>query len=237
MVLLHGYLSSASYWKPVEDILQQTHRVIALDLLGYGDSPKPKNGRYDCAQQTDYIMTTINKLLGDEPFVLVGHSMGSLIAEYLAAKHPQRVSRVVMINPPVFANASQARADIASTGRLYKMLLYKPLGRVLWAPATGALRLWKRRRHPLLAESFRPVPHHARHRSLLNIIEAQPLTKLLARCPVPTIIVAGKRDRKAYTQNLLRTTLPPHVSLRWLEAGHHIPHHAPEVVADTIREL
>lgn len=234
VVLLHGYLSSASYWKPVESILQRTHRVIALDLLGFGNSPKPKNGRYDCAQQTEYIMETLTKIIGDQSFILVGHSMGALIACYAAAYHPRRISRIIMINPPVFASAAQARADIVKSGRMYKTLLYKPLGRVLWTPATRALKLWRGRRHPLLAESFLPVPHYARQRSLLNIIEAQPFAKLIARCPAPVTVLAGKYDRKIYSQNLQRLTLPAHVDVRWFDRGHHIPHQQPQAVVNTI---
>lgn len=122
ILLLHGLLSSHSYWDEVaKHIPTNKYEVIAPDLLGFGQSDKPKDLDY----KIDDHVAAIEKAVFDNiktPVTLVGHSMGAMIALRLATKYPDRVKSLVLVNLPLFPDAKQA-------GRIVKKSL-RPLQRV-----------------------------------------------------------------------------------------------------------
>src|SRR5690606_1341067 len=80
VVLVHGIASSSVTFDNLVPLLSDTHRVISLDLLGFGQTPAPNTASFTIEEHVDSLARTIDILQLDEPFVLVGHSMGSLIA-------------------------------------------------------------------------------------------------------------------------------------------------------------
>ena len=81
MILLHGFLSSSKYWRNLQPHLSaEGYRVIAIDLLGFGDAPKPKYSDYSYQEHIAYLDAVIKKLRLKQPFILIGHSMGALLA-------------------------------------------------------------------------------------------------------------------------------------------------------------
>ena len=90
LVLLHGLGTNYKSWQFVLEHIDYTkHRVIALDLLGFGDAPKPKTITYTPQDHVDAIIATLDKL-GIKKAAFAGHSMGCIIAIELAATHPDR---------------------------------------------------------------------------------------------------------------------------------------------------
>ena len=86
--MIHGIASSSVTFENVVPLIEGTHRVIAIDLLGFGGSPAPADSRYTVQEHVASLSRTIRSLRLREPFVLVGHSMGSLIAaRYSAVRH------------------------------------------------------------------------------------------------------------------------------------------------------
>ena len=99
IVLLHGIASSSVTFEYLVPMLQPGHRVVAIDLLGFGRSPAGRS--YTVEEHVAAVRRTIRSLrLRD--VVLVGHSMGSLVATRFAARHPRRVRRLVLVSPPVY---------------------------------------------------------------------------------------------------------------------------------------
>jgi pimeloyl-ACP methyl ester carboxylesterase len=74
------------------------HRVIALDLPGFGRSPMPPGGEVSIAGYAD-LLDALLEQLGVESAAVVGNSMGGFIAAELAIRHPRRVERLVLISP------------------------------------------------------------------------------------------------------------------------------------------
>ena len=91
VVFLHGLPESWFMWHRQIDALAATHRVIALDLKGYGQSDK-KTGDYRQEGVAEQLLGLLNEL-DVERFNLVGHDRGSVIGDYLCANHPKRVLR------------------------------------------------------------------------------------------------------------------------------------------------
>jgi pimeloyl-ACP methyl ester carboxylesterase len=99
VVLLHGFGETGDMWAPLAAGLARDHTVIVPDLRGLGLSSKPAGG-FDKKTQADDIagvMTALNVVQAD----VVAHDIGNMVAFQLAARYPQRVRRLVMIDGPV----------------------------------------------------------------------------------------------------------------------------------------
>lgn len=101
LVLVHGVAMRGDDWAPLLRELKRRHRVYAIDLLGYGNSDKPDPGDYSIARQSEIVRQFLDaKQLAAAD--VVGVSMGGWIAAKLAAEHPQRVRRLVLVSSAGF---------------------------------------------------------------------------------------------------------------------------------------
>jgi len=96
VVLLHCYACSLHWYDSIEPLLAERHRVIRIDLLGFGGSEKPESG-YEIENQAAVVAEALNEL-GVEGALVAGHEMGGAVATSLAEQASQLVDRVVMIN-------------------------------------------------------------------------------------------------------------------------------------------
>jgi len=110
VVLIHGLASRGEDWASFLPTLTPRHRVYALDLLGYGGSDKPKNVDYSIALETDVVRGFLDSLHITRADV-VGVSMGGWIALKLAAEHPERVRKLVLIDSAGFSFPTTLTAD------------------------------------------------------------------------------------------------------------------------------
>jgi cis-3-alkyl-4-acyloxetan-2-one decarboxylase len=90
--------------------------VIVVDLLGFGDSPKPDWATYDARTQAQSLAKTLLGLGLTQRVVLVGHSMGSLVAVEFAKRYPALVKALVLCSPPLY------NVDPRDDKRLLKIL-------------------------------------------------------------------------------------------------------------------
>ncbi|ESY76540.1 flavin reductase [Mesorhizobium sp. LNHC221B00] len=119
VLFIHGVGMNAAIWQPQFERMADSFDVIAIDMLGHGLSPLPPQH----PELADYADQTIRLLdhLGIDKVSVVGHSMGALVAQELALRAPERVSRIVSLNavfrrPPELAEAVRQRA-VALNGR------------------------------------------------------------------------------------------------------------------------
>lgn len=96
VVLLHGYTQTSHMWRPLIAQLARTHRVIAPDLRGAGQSAKPEGG-YDKVTLADDIHALVASL-GLSRVRIVGHDIGLMVAYAYAASHPAEVDRIVLMD-------------------------------------------------------------------------------------------------------------------------------------------
>jgi pimeloyl-ACP methyl ester carboxylesterase len=100
-ILLHGFPESGRAWRKIARQLgERGHRVVAPDMRGYGDSDAPIG---IAAYALDILVGDVVGLadaLGAETFTLVGHDWGGIIAWAVAARHPERLKRLVILNAP-----------------------------------------------------------------------------------------------------------------------------------------
>jgi pimeloyl-ACP methyl ester carboxylesterase len=96
VVLLHGIASRAQQWHGVMADLGETCHVIAPDLLGHGESAKPR-GDYSLGAHACGIRDLL-AALGHDRVTLVGHSLGGGVALQFAYQFPERVERLALVN-------------------------------------------------------------------------------------------------------------------------------------------
>jgi pimeloyl-ACP methyl ester carboxylesterase len=96
IICIHGLTANAFAFQSFADDLAKDHRVIAYDLRGRGDSDKPATG-YSIPQHTEDLSKLIDVLELDRP-ILIGHSLGAMIALYFAAHHPDKLSKLVLVD-------------------------------------------------------------------------------------------------------------------------------------------
>jgi pimeloyl-ACP methyl ester carboxylesterase len=98
VVLIHGLGATKASFLPTIDALSRSHRAIAVDLPGFGDSDKPLFGGYDPPFFARAV-TALLDALGLDSAHIVGNSMGGRVALELGLEHPDRARRLVMLAP------------------------------------------------------------------------------------------------------------------------------------------
>lgn len=98
IVMLHGFTGSKENWFPVARRLRERYRVAVPDLPGWGESHRIDDADYGFLAQSERVARFLEAVSPHEPVVLLGHSMGGGIAALTAARHPDRVARVALID-------------------------------------------------------------------------------------------------------------------------------------------
>ena len=102
LILLHGLGGSLFTWRHVVTALSRGHRVIALDMKGFGQSDKPFDEHYSASDQAALVSAFIRKR-GLSAVTLVGHSFGGVVALRTArdfAREPGVIARLVVMDTP-----------------------------------------------------------------------------------------------------------------------------------------
>lgn len=96
VVLLHCYSCAIDWWDGMIPALARRHRVVAMDLRGFGGSEMPSSG-YSMPEQADLVAETLEALEVRDATV-VGHSLGGTVTTALAERFPELVSRAVIVD-------------------------------------------------------------------------------------------------------------------------------------------
>ncbi|MFD3744871.1 alpha/beta hydrolase [Nocardia sp. NPDC058633] len=97
LLLIHGITDSSGTWAPVFHALSEHYTVIAPDLLGHGESDKPR-GDYAVGAYANGMRDLLS-VLGIERITVVGHSLGGGVAMQFAYQFPEKVERIALVCP------------------------------------------------------------------------------------------------------------------------------------------
>lgn len=233
LLYLHYWGGSARTWRPVIDALPDGWRHVAVDLRGWGASPRPDAG-YGLADMAADVRGVIGAL-ALERYVLVGHSMGGKLAQYLASDRPAGLRGLVLVapSPPLPLPLDTAQRDALTHAYDDAAAIAAALDHVLTAgPLPQALR------DQVIEDSLRGAP--AAKRAWPHGAMAQDITDRARRIDVPVTVVSGELDRVDPPAALLTHLLPfvPQAVLETVPArGHLLPLEAPQAVAHAIRRF
>ncbi|KAJ0971180.1 hypothetical protein J5N97_019139 [Dioscorea zingiberensis] len=107
VLFIHGFISSSELWTETvfpnfSEEAKSKYRFIAIDLLGFGRSPKPGDSLYTLREHVDMIERSVLDPYKVGPFHIVAHSLGSIVAIALAVKYPGAVKSLTLLAPPYF---------------------------------------------------------------------------------------------------------------------------------------
>lgn len=204
VVLLHGKNFSAAYWQPTIDLLSaRGYRVIAPDQVGFGKSSKPSGYRFTfqaLAQNTRALLSS----LGIESSVVVGHSMGGMLAVRYALLYPTSVARLALVAPIGLEDWKRSGARPRSVDEWYEAELKATPDSIReyqkkayyggeWKPEYEALI-----RLAAGSTQHADYPKVAWCSALLyDMIWNEPVLYELPDLKVPTLLIIGLRDRTA----------------------------------------
>ncbi|MCA9347745.1 alpha/beta hydrolase [Candidatus Saccharibacteria bacterium] len=189
IVFIHGIASDATVWDRVINYLGDTpRRILTLDLLGHGNSPKPDWTNYSAF---DYAKSTARTLRSKnvKGAVLVGHSMGGLVCVEIAKQYPDLVSKLVLVCPPIYDTNTEGinKLDGRYIG-LYELLVQKDDFTKSLAASIAKL-MGEKIHFYLTPNSWGPI-----RKSLENTIIKQNTLGVLNKLRIPKIIIYGKYD-------------------------------------------
>ena len=97
LVFVHGFGNTARIWDDAAPVVAPYYRTIAIDQRGHGDSDHDAEHRYDYEDLANDL-EAVTEALGIERFVLVGHSLGGRVSITFAARHPERLAGLVIVD-------------------------------------------------------------------------------------------------------------------------------------------
>ena len=99
IILMHGWsYSKEVFSKNIKSLIKNGYRVLTFDHFGRGCSDRPKT-IYDKNFYERQVLGLINALKIKKPFHLLGYSMGGAVATMFASRHPEKVKKLILINP------------------------------------------------------------------------------------------------------------------------------------------
>ncbi|KAK7356805.1 hypothetical protein VNO80_16083 [Phaseolus coccineus] len=197
VLFIHGFISSSLFWSETvfpnfSRAAKSSYRLFAVDLLGFGRSPKPKESMYTLREHLEMIERSVLEAHKVKSFHIVAHSLGCILALALAVKHPQSVKSLTLLAPPFYpvpkgeTQATQYVMRKVAPRRVWPPMAfgaslacwYEHLSRVICLLICKNHRIWefiaklitRNRVRTFLLEGFFCHTHNAAWHTLHNII-------------------------------------------------------------------
>ena len=232
LVLIHGFASSTLVWSKVFlKLAEAGYRVIAVDLLGYGYSAKPRNGEYTIAGQAK-LLTRLLDCLDIPRAIFIGSSYGGAVAATCALDYPDRVEKLILVGT---VNNNRPLAF-----KLMRVFGSPVVGDVVSPLLIGSRRLLRRRmkqvydRHAWVLDERRVDARHlplraaGTQRAIIRTVrgwDAERISRDAHLITQPTLLLWGETDREIPLADgeRLHNEIPGSRLIVFLECGH-LPH-------------
>jgi pimeloyl-ACP methyl ester carboxylesterase len=228
LVLVHGMFGDYQDWGPVLEPLAQKHRVIAVDLPGFGASSKP-NVDYT----GDYFVRQMDAFLREmkvDKATFIGNSFGAIVALMFTLEHPDKVSGLVLIGSGGLhrwtdeekqaARNRFTEANLKLLNPAINQLLFTPL----FVNGTSEIALqYMEKQNAKLSRPDYPAYAHSLHSSIQLGLDAY-LVDSLNKITAPTLLLQGQKDQViqlAWVETAARKF--PAARLQVLPACGHVP--------------
>ena len=234
VVLLHGVFGASPVWGPVAELLAVRHRVLAVDLLGFGHSDRPRDPQILSAPQQAAAVGEALGELGVGPAAFVGYDYGGPVALTLSQAEPEQVSAMVLTATNAFPDAPIPFPLSAMfwplVGGLAERALFSRAG-LLIAARAGAGPGLRLRRDLLLGDKAQSDAVAALFGMALRELPERygPVEQALRALRVPTLVAWGDKDLFFSLEQGRRTAeaVPGAQLSVYTGAGHFVPEEHP----------
>ena len=246
LLLLHGKNFSGAYWADtIAALTAEGYRVVVPDQVGFGKSSKPRRFQWSFQELATHTAGLLDAL-GIENVVVVGHSMGGMLATRFALMYAERVERLVLVNPIGFEDWKRT-VPYQSVDAWYQAELKKTPEKIkAYMVASYFDGQWQASYEPLLAlqAGWAQGPDWELlawvSANTYDMIFTQPVLYEFVDLTMPVLLVIGQRDRTALGKPLVAAEVAaemgrydrldeqvaeaiPHATLVELEGVGHIP--------------
>jgi len=217
VLLLHGKNFSGAYWADtIRALTEAGHRVVVPDQIGFGKSSKPAHFQYSFHTLATHTLSLLDTL-GIDRVVVVGHSMGGMLAVRLALMAPERVTRLALVNPIGLEDWKREQVPYTPIDALYAAELKQTPETIrAYMQQSYFDGTWKPEYEPLveILGGWTQGPDRERiawtAALTSDMVFTQPVLYEFGALRVPTLLIIGQRDRTA----IGRSAAPPEVRER-----------------------
>ncbi|SFN27586.1 Pimeloyl-ACP methyl ester carboxylesterase [Chryseobacterium oleae] len=215
IMLLHGKNFNGAYWqKTAKDLSEKGFRVIIPDQIGFGKSSKPQSYQFSFSHLAENTKAILDQLQIDKAIIL-GHSMGGMVATRFTLLYPEKVQKLILENPigledyKTFASyqtIDQAyQSELKNTAETYKnyqmKFYYDNQWKEEYQPWLDLIAGWT------LHKDYPQVAWDAALTS--DMIYNQPVCYEFKNIKTPTLLIIGTRDRTAIGKDRAPKELQP----------------------------
>ena len=232
ILFVHGNIASWRWWEEVMELLpEEEYRSYAPDSRGCGLTDKPEYGHSIGRFAED--VEAFAKALNLEDFTLVGHSLGAGTALQYAIRHPHRIKRLVLLNPPPPQGAKIARYGypLVKYWQRDKRALKRALKR------TAPTRAYDRFFEQLVDEAF--MASEQVFKGNARALAEMDVPRELNQVRVPTLLIAGKLSGQSSLRSIrkLHRAIPKSHLKIIPNAGHSLNIENPQKFVDLLTEF
>ncbi|UCA59812.1 alpha/beta hydrolase [Chryseobacterium rhizoplanae] len=215
IMLLHGKNFNGAYWaRTAKDLSEKGFRVIIPDQIGFGKSSKPHRYQFSFSQLAENTKAVLDEL-GIDKTIVLGHSMGGMVASRFTLLYPEKVQKLILENPigledyktfASYQNIDQAyQSELKNTAETYKnyqlKFYYDNKWKAEYQPWLDLIAGWT------LHKDYPQVAWDAALTS--DMIYNQPVCYEFKNIKVPTLLIIGTRDRTAIGKDRAPKELQP----------------------------
>lgn len=218
ILFLHGIGNTGDAWNDVIKQLPPDLHLITIDLLGFGNSQRPSWVRYSAKTQARSVMATFFKLRITGRVIIVGHSLGSLVAVEIAKRYPILVKSLILCSPPFYrVDATKFPNSDSALRTIYKFAKAHP-EHVLKLAALSIKYGLVNKSFSLAEDGIEPYLD-----ALESTIINQTSLKDAEALDTPMTIIRGRFDPVIVAGNLRRLERHnKYATLKSINAGHEI---------------
>jgi pimeloyl-ACP methyl ester carboxylesterase len=248
VLLIHGWASSSAMWQPLMDGLRQDYHCIAVDLLGFGDSPRPEpHHELDIAMHLASLVAFCERR-HLRPRAVIGHSMGGMLTLKLAQARPDLADQLVLMAPVVrgrFGSLVELHKLVTSDVGEYAIQRSEALWKLVQSDVVDVIAPLLSRpgmadegsviriRQDVKRASWRAAVHGIRS------IARENLGPHLPEIQQPTLVIVGSRDLTVPPEEgkYAAEHLPQGELLELAGLSHQVLDESPRRVVDAVRQF
>jgi len=233
IILVHGINSNVTFWQENVFALAKTHRVIAVDLIGFGDTDKPQIN-YNVAMLAQFLYDFLQSLQLKR-YYLVGHSLGGAVSLQFVILFPGLVEKLVLVSPVGFTHKLPWVLRLVALPFVDKLLLHineKLIAKAIYLYVYDKSCITEE----FLQNNYRIAQLPGAQKVLVGLLRqnidihgikknmVKTLTANLPKLTMPILVIWGKNDKLLLVENARAALqLMPQARLELFDRCGHVP--------------